>query len=46
MTQKKSGLGKGLSALFSAYEDYDKTAKSKTESTNEIEITKLKPNPN
>ena len=44
---KKAGLGKGLGALLSAYEDYNETVKSTSNtSQNEIEIEKLLPNPN
>lgn len=47
MTTKKTGLGKGLGALLSAYDDYDDTVKNSTAgSTNEIEISKLVANPN
>ena len=47
---KKSSLGKGLSELFSAYDDYTNTSSSinsnEQQSTNEIEISKLIANPN
>ena len=46
---KKAGLGKGLGALLSAYEDYNETIKStstQTATQNEIDITKLVANPN
>jgi len=44
---KKAGLGKGLGALLSAYEDYNETIKNKQHSTqDEIEIKKLVANPN
>ena len=46
MVIKKNGLGKGLGALLSAYDDYDDTVKSKTQGTSEIEIDKLIANPN
>lgn len=46
MTTKKSGLGKGLEALISAYDDFSETLSSNTTGTNEIEISKLIPNPN
>lgn len=46
MVIKKNGLGKGLGALLSAYDDYDDTVKSKTQGTSEIEIDKLVANPN
>ena len=47
MSTKKSGLGKGLGALLSAYDDYDQTVSNITNSsTNEIEISLLQPNPN
>lgn len=46
MVVKKSGLGKGLGALMSAYDDYDDTVKSNSISAEEIEIKKLTPNPN
>ena len=47
MTTKKSGLGKGLGALLSAYEDYHETIKnSEGISQKGIEIEKLIPNPN
>ena len=47
MATKKGGLGKGLSALLSAYEDYNETIKNTQIVTqNEIEIDKLIANPN
>lgn len=46
MAIKKNGLGKGLGALLSAYDDYDQTKKSTNQGTNEIEIEKLMANPN
>ena len=46
MVIKKNGLGKGLGALLSAYDDYDDTVKSKTQGPSEIEIDKLIANPN
>ncbi len=47
MTIKKTGLGKGLGALLSAYDDYDDTVKNTDANpTNEIDIDKLIPNPN
>lgn len=47
MATKKSGLGKGLGALLSAYDDYDQTvSNSNVGNTNEIEIEKLIANPN
>ena len=47
MTTKKSGLGKGLGALLSAYDDYDNTISSANISgANEIDINKLIANPN
>ena len=47
MATKKSSLGKGLGALLSAYDDYDDTIKNvNTNSTNEIDISKLIANPN
>lgn len=46
MTIKKSGLGKGLGALLSAYDDYDETVKTNSGMTNEIDINKLAANPN
>lgn len=46
MVIKKNGLGKGLGALLSAYDDYDDTVKSKNQGTNEIEIEKIIANPN
>ncbi len=46
MVVKKNGLGKGLGALLSAYDDYDDTVKSKTQGTSDIEIDKLIANPN
>lgn len=46
MATKKNGLGKGLGALLSAYDDYDDTVKTKTGSASEIEIEKLMANPN
>lgn len=46
MVIKKNGLGKGLGALLSAYDDYDDAVKSKTQGTSEIEIDKLVANPN
>ena len=47
MTTKKMGLGKGLGALLSAYDDYDDTVKNTSEgATNEIALSSLVPNPN
>ena len=46
MVAKKNGLGKGLGALLSAYDDYDNTVKTNGVGTNEIEISKLVANPN
>lgn len=47
MTTKKMGLGKGLGALLSAYDDYDDTVKNTNNSaTNEIVLSSLVPNPN
>ncbi|MBE7082785.1 MAG: ParB/RepB/Spo0J family partition protein [Clostridiales bacterium] len=46
MVTKKSGLGKGLGALLSAYDDYDETVKNANATTNEIEIGKIFANPN
>lgn len=46
MATKKNGLGKGLGALLSAYDDYDDTVKNNTSGALEIEITKLTANPN
>lgn len=47
MTTKKMGLGKGLGALLSAYDDYDDTVKNTSSSaTNEIVLSSLVPNPN
>lgn len=47
MTTKKMGLGKGLGALLSAYDDFDESVKNVTnKTTNEIDINKLVPNPN
>lgn len=47
MTTKKSGLGKGLGALLSAYDDYDNTVSSANVlGANEIDINKLIANPN
>ena len=47
MTTKKMGLGKGLGALLSAYDDYDDTVKNTSNSaTNEIVLSSLVPNPN
>lgn len=46
MATKKNGLGKGLGALLSAYDDYDDTVKTNVGSANEIEISKLVANPN
>lgn len=45
MATKKGGLGKGLGALLSAYDDYNTTSKTNT-NQNEIEIDKLIANPN
>jgi len=42
MTTKKMGLGKGLGALLSAYDDYDDTVKNTSGSaTNEIALSSL-----
>ena len=47
MATKKMGLGKGLGALLSAYDDFDESVKNVTnKTTNEIDINKLAPNPN
>ena len=47
MATKKMGLGKGLEALLSTYDDYDETVKNTSnQSTNEIDISKLIANPN
>lgn len=47
MTTKKMGLGKGLGALLSAYDDYDDTVKNTSNNaTNEIVLSSLVPNPN
>ena len=46
MATKKNGLGKGLGALISAYDDYDNTVKTNTSGASEIEIEKLIANPN
>ncbi len=47
MATKKMGLGKGLGALLSAYDDYDESVKTANNaSSNEIEIGKLFANPN
>lgn len=47
MSTKKMGLGKGLGALLSAYDDFDESVKNVTDkTTNEIDINKLAPNPN
>ena len=47
MTTKKSGLGKGLGALLSAYDDYDDTVKTGNNiGGEEIDIKKLVANPN
>lgn len=47
MATKKMGLGKGLGALLSAYNDYDDTVKNPVAGVaNEIEISKLIANPN
>lgn len=47
MSTKKMGLGKGLGALLSAYDDFDESVKNVTnKTTNEIDINKLVPNPN
>ena len=47
MASKKMGLGKGLEALLSTYDDYDETVKNTSnQSTNEIDISKLIANPN
>lgn len=47
MANKKGGLGKGLGALISAYEDYHETVKNnKNTLQNQIEISKLIANPN
>ncbi|MBE7074763.1 MAG: ParB/RepB/Spo0J family partition protein [Clostridiales bacterium] len=48
MVVKKTGLGKGLGALLSAYDDYDDTVKKSADmaGASEIEIDKLVANPN
>ena len=47
MTTKKSSLGKGLSALLSAYDDYDDTVRNNNNTNNiEIDINKIFANPN
>ena len=46
MAIKKSGLGKGLGALLSAYDDYNNTIKNNQPSQTTIEISKLIANPN
>lgn len=46
MTTKKSSLGKGLSALLSAYDDYDDTVKNNNTNNIEIDINKIFANPN
>ena len=47
MTTKKTGLGKGLGALLSAYDDYDDTVKTNNNiGAEEIELKKLVANPN
>ena len=47
MATKKTGLGKGLGALLSAYDDYDQTISTATASgANEIDINLLIANPN
>lgn len=47
MATKKSGLGKGLGALLSAYDDYDKTVSdANLGGANEIDINLLVANPN
>ena len=47
MATKKAGLGKGLGALLSAYDDYDKTVATATAGgASEIDIEKLVANPN
>ena len=41
MSTKKMGLGKGLGALLSAYDDFDESVKNVTDkTTNEIDINK------
>lgn len=46
MATKKSGLGKGLGALLSVYDDYNKTVNNTQHPQNNIEISKLIANPN
>ncbi len=46
MTTKKNGLGKGLGALLSAYDDYDSAKSTSAGGAKEIEINKLVANPN
>jgi len=46
MSIKKSGLGKGLEALISAYDDFSDTVNKNAVGANEIEINKLVANPN
>ena len=47
MATKKSGLGKGLGALLSAYDDYDQTvSNANLGGASEIDINLLQPNPN
>ena len=47
MATKKAGLGKGLGALLSVYDDYDNTVKNpNTNNTNEIDINLIYANPN
>lgn len=46
MSIKKNGLGKGLGALISAYDDFSEAVESNTNGANEISIKNLIPNPN
>lgn len=46
MATKKNGLGKGLGALLSVYDDYDKTKSASSGGTTEMELDKLIANPN
>lgn len=46
MATKKTGLGKGLGALLSAYDDYDDAVKTNSIGAEEISVKKLIANPN
>ena len=46
MSTKKNGLGKGLGALLSVYDDYNEATTTTAGQTNEISISSLSPNPN